>query len=305
MFGMPPALMLIVGLVLAAIGLFGGYMATTAFGLLLAEQTEPKLSFQKLAIFCIELEKDIYQFGAVVHLFNLDNKPYLIERVSFFRTDLQIISRGGYNITGWLQNEPLAQIAEDNFIKANSDGLYKIILPTKLEMTIQGSPPALLFFGNWQAILKEKVAIIKPDRIGAYNKVISLGEWNGILKQGSSVNLDSIEYMRMPEKIASPGKLSYYLIYNAHRSASFNVYGFDAVPLIKGTRGVMTFVVGTEVPSLNSGWVLLGKTYREVWADPEKLALYNALFPPDAAGKPRPFGFFAGADDQMLGVGSK
>ena len=47
---------------------------------------------------------------------------------------------------------------------------------------------------------------------------------------------------------------------------------------------------------------MLGRTYAEVWSDPEKLTLYNAIFPPDEHGKTRAFGFFSGLENEMAGV---
>jgi hypothetical protein len=105
----------------------------------------------------------------------------------------------------------------------------------------------------------------------------------------------------MPEKLSRPGPPSYFLIFNRDRSAKFDEYGFSATNLIAGNAGVMTFVVGTEQPPLLDGWTILGRTYKEVWDDPGKLAVYNALYPPDAQGNPRPFGFFSGADAAMMG----
>lgn len=63
----------------------------------------------------------------------------------------------------------------------------------------------------------------------------------------------------------------------------------------------MIFVRGQGEPPLEGGWVILGHTYKEVWSNPQKLALYNSLYPPEADGTPRPFGTFAGAEKEMMG----
>lgn len=40
---------------------------------------------------------------------------------------------------------------------------------------------------------------------------------------------------------------------------------------------------------LKDGWIALGDGFPNVWADPDKRAVYNSVYPPDEDGNPRPF----------------
>lgn len=304
---MSPLVQMVAGLLLAAVAacgtIYGGFLAKSGYDRYAASLTLPNVSFQKLAIFYIQVDENIYQLGAVIKLFNLDNQPHLINGITFDRTSFDMLPRGGYLLKQFFLNQDHAEIIEDNYIKANSEGFYKKLLPIKFEMTILGgAPPEFIFFGQWQLLFGDKRVAVAPYFYTNYDSTISMREWEDILKPTSKVNLDSLQYRTIPAKRPATGNnYANYLIYNPDRSATIDIYGFSQVPSVKGANGVMTFLRGIGEPPLENGWILLGRTYTEVWTDPKKLTLYNSIYPPGLDGKPRPFGVFAGVEQEMMG----
>lgn len=78
-----------------------------------------------------------------------------------------------------------------------------------------------------------------------------------------------------------------------------NLEGFDHTNIVAGPGGSMVWLRGEGGVSLLDGMTDMGGSYSEVWADPEKRAVYDSVYPPDASGNPRPFGVFMGCEQEM------
>lgn len=140
---------------------------------------------------------------------------------------------------------------------------------------------------------------VTPALYSAYKEAISTAEWDDLLKPQSKINIESFHYKRIPAAPAPNTTHKFYLIYSPDRSSTIDDPYIAQIPPVKGDAGIMTFIATRGSPP--EGWYILGRTYEEVWSDPEKLALYNSLVPPDQDGKPKAFGFFAGRENEMAG----
>lgn len=78
-----------------------------------------------------------------------------------------------------------------------------------------------------------------------------------------------------------------------------NLEGFDHTNIVAGAGGSMVWLRGEEMPQLGAGMTDLGSSYSEIWADSEKRAIYDSVYPPDAGGNPRPFSVFMGCEQEM------
>jgi hypothetical protein len=94
------------------------------------------------------------------------------------------------------------------------------------------------------------------------------------------------------------------MLFNTDRTAKIDVYGFDKTIAASSDNGVLVFLRGPCEPPLTGGWIILGQSYPEVWANPETLAIYTSVCPPDKHGNLKPFGVFAGCFEQMGVTGS-
>ena len=110
----------------------------------------PNISFQKFALFWVELDKESFQLGAVTKFFNLDSVPYLVKGVVFDGDSWALIPRGSYLIRKFWGFEDRFELMEDNYIKAGNEAFFKKILPIRFEMTVNGgSMPDFIMRGKW------------------------------------------------------------------------------------------------------------------------------------------------------------
>jgi hypothetical protein len=135
----------------------------------------------------------------------------------------------------------------------------------------------------------------------AYLGFITLDDWRKLLKKSSSINVDDLPYDAVPPLPPEQGATVQRLLYSNDRSAQIRNPYISRIGPIRGDNGAMAFIGYRGELAIPDGWVVLGKTYYEVWTDPQKLTLYNSLVPPDANGLPQAFGFFAGVEDEMAG----
>lgn len=265
----------------------------------------PKLSLQRAAIFYVSQGQDIFQLGMVIKLFNLDAVPYLIHGVTFSDITFNYTGRGSTVVSrAPFQIGDQAEVTEDNYIRAGDAASFKVLLPIKIGINSEhskGAPPEIITFGKWLVVIGDKTIPVEVRNYGIYEHLLSRADWDGLLKPGSAIDLDALQYKRQPAKPILTGPYGNYLIYNQDPSAVFDVFGWDAVPTQRNPQGAMTFIRGRGEPPLDSGWIVLGRTYQQVWTDSKKLALYNSIFAPDANGRPRPFGVFMGAEAEMMG----
>lgn len=265
-------------------------------------ETGQHISFQKYALFWVEIEPGAYQLRAVVKLFNQDSTPYLINSIDFSNISIGVVPRGStYLQNQIIQTGKVARIDGDNYIEAGKPGFFPVTLPVKFfAKQMGGSLPAIYTFGDWRLKIGNRPVAISPRRTSTYPTALTEKEWSVLLKTGSPIKIDDLDYEHMPPPPGA-GPDENFLLFNPDRTARIDNVWFSATPYIEGAHGVMVFVRGRGEPPLDDGWVLLGKSYPEVWDDPEKLALYNSLYAPGADGKPRPFGMFAGEEKAIMG----
>lgn len=261
------------------------------------------LSFQKYALFWVRIEENIYQIGVVTKLFNPNNRPIQITGLVFNGRRWSFFPRGSYNVMAMRQNGSHAELLEDNYLKPASDAYFKQLLPLKFEMRVNGGlMPELVLRGKWGVLLADsRTEDIVPNVYSVHEQPISSGDWDNILKPQSPINVEALTYKPFPPEPGRSAQSAYYLVFNPDRSATISNPYYDHTPYFKGEAGVMTFIGASGILVLDPGWQILGRTYAEVWSDPVKLKLYNSIFPPEQDGLPRPFGFFAGAENTMAG----
>ena len=262
----------------------------------------PNLSFQKLAVFWIDVGKDAYQIAAVTKFFNADEKAYTINGLLFDGKRWSWFPRGRSHLRGAYQNEPKAEVIEDNYIKPGSEAYFKERLPIIFDMTLEGGDmPDFVLRGNWSLTISGRTFQVSPRLYSVYPRPISERDWESLNKSGATIKIDDLYYKQIPPPPPPKAPLKYYLIYSADRTRIFDNPYFAQTPAQRGPDGVMVFICGPGEPPLGDGWSVLGNTYHEVWSDPVKLKLYNSLYPPDKDGLPRALGFFMGAENEMAG----
>jgi hypothetical protein len=260
----------------------------------------PNISFQKFALFWVEIDHEVYQLGVVAKFFNLESKPYLVNGLVFDGDGWSLFPRGVYLIRRYTVFGESVEVIEDNYIKSGNEAYFKKLLPIRFDMTIQGgSTPDFVLRGAWDLVIGATKIRVTPPLFSVFPQPISTQAWDDLTKPQSKIAVDSLHYKPMPPARPKDGLLQYYLIYSPDRSAIVDDPYFAQTLSVKSKDGVMLFIAGQGNPP--QGWIVLGRTYSEVWSDSEKLALYNSLFPPGDDGLPRPFGFFAGAENEMAG----
>ncbi|MBI5189952.1 MAG: hypothetical protein HZA22_04705 [Nitrospirae bacterium] len=98
----------------------------------------------------------------------------------------------------------------------------------------------------------------------------------------------------------APGGAVEYL--TAHQELAATNY-------VSGPGGSMVWVSGPGEPPASAGMAVLGASYTEVFADTEKRAVYESVYPPghydpggnfvEVPGEEREFGSFAGRGQEM------
>ncbi len=275
-------------------------VATTFSGLFIKwglddQRNQPNIVLRKAAFFWIEIEKDIYQIGVVIRLQNLGGKPYPVRGVALNATELKILGRG----QSYLRREPFltgarAEVTDENFMEAKSEASFKMLLPLKFPATIEHPPPPEIeFVGQWALILQKEEYPVQPELFGTFDRTISLDEWASLLNESSTISIGDISFDKPAPIVSAETPVSDFILFNPDRSATFHVRGFDQTPYARADAGAMVYVRGRGTPPLDGGWVVLGHSYEDVWADAQKRALYNAIFPPAPDGSPRRVGVFA------------
>lgn len=161
--------------------------------------TTPNISFQKYALFWVEIEPARYQLGIVLKLFNLGSNAHLIKGIKFERETWKLIPRGSYYMRRYTEFPPTAEIVEDNYIKGNSEGYYKHLLPIYIELTINGGDtPDMAIKGRWtlQFDPPQGVLLVSPGFHATYEKFISSAHWQDLLKPKSAIVFEDIHFQR-------------------------------------------------------------------------------------------------------------
>lgn len=259
------------------------------------QHDQPNIVLRRTAFFWIEIEKNIYQIGVVIRLSNFGDKAYPVRGVALNATKPTIYGRGQAYIQNIFLTGVRAEVTGENFMEAGNEASFKMLLPFKIEATIEHQPPpGIGFVGQWALILQKEEYPVQPEFFGTFDRTISLDEWASLLKASSTISIDDISFDKPAPIVSAETPVSDFVLFNPDRSATFHVFGFDQTPYARADAGTMVYVRGRGTPPLDSGWVVLGHSYEAVWADAQKRALYNAIFPPAPDGSPRPIAVFAG-----------
>lgn len=253
----------------------------------------PKITLRRFTFFWVEADKDIYQIGAVIRLFNLGDKPYLVKGVALDASKPTYYGRGQTYLRQIFVTGSRTEITDDNFMRPASDATFKMLLPIKFEATITIPPPmGILFVGQWSLLLGKIETPVEAEYFGTYNRVISKVEWSSINGPNSEIRLDDVEYQGAIKNASTSAPYKDFVLFNPDRSADFKVFGFAQTPAARASAGTIVYIRGQNEPPLDGGWTIIGRSYEEVWADPAKRALYNSIFPPEANGEPRKIAVF-------------
>ena len=153
---MSPLIQMFAGLLLAAVAacgtIYGGFLAKSGYDRHVASSVVPNISFQKIALFWVNVDEGIYQLGAVAKLFNSDSKSYSIKGLTFEGRNWTFFPRGSYHVRRLAENVDHAELMEDNYLKPNSEKYLKKLLPIKFDMTINGGEaPEFVVRGKWNS----------------------------------------------------------------------------------------------------------------------------------------------------------
>jgi hypothetical protein len=217
----------------------------------------PNISFQKLALFWVESEKEIFQIGVVAKFFNADEKPRLVKGLVFDGDSWALIPRGGSNIRRLTANEDHAELLEDNYMKGGDVAYFKKLFPVKFDMTIlAGQPPEFILRGSWDLLLQDAKIAVAPALYSTYADAMSLESWNDLLKPQSTVNVESFYYKAIPPAPPPNSTHQFYLVYNPDRSAVIEDPYVAQTPPVKTANGVMLFIGTQTVPRLDGKFLV-------------------------------------------------
>ena len=264
------------------------------------------LSLNSIRIYFIEIAKNMYQIGLVCEIANLGQRAHLIKHVNFNGDAFDIVPRSPMHfIKAFLQEDIIkGQIIGDNFLAPNKNKFFKVMLPLKVEMVIDYQPPEIIFWGEWGINIENQLINLVSNFYGNCDKTISIEIWENLLKSVPDSNIDKISLKIPPSAFDSIDKYYNFMLFNRDRTAKINFYGFSQTHSVRSDNGVLVFLRGPSKPSLTGGWMILGQSYPEVWANPKSLSIYISVYPPDANGNPRPFGAFMGSFEEMGVIGS-
>ena len=281
-----------------------------AFLLIKSAQTEKEIidiSLNSIRIYLIEVAKNMYQVGVVCEISNLDQSAHLVKDINFSGDAYDIAPRAPFHFRkAFLQEDTIkGQIIGDNFLAPNKNKFFKVMLPLKIEMVIDYQPPPeIIFWGGWDIGIENQLISVVPNFYGNYDKAIKIKTWENMLKSGSDISLEEISLKIAPDVYEFIDKYSNFMLFNKDRTAKIDVYGFDKTIAASSDNGVLVFLRGPCKPPLTGGWVILGQSYPEVWANLEKLAIYTSVYPPAKNGNLKAFGVFAGCLEEMGVTGS-
>ena len=261
---------------------------------------KPDIRINEAIVFFVLIENSHHHLGLLLKVLNLDNKSHLISKVELKRKYIDLAARGSSNILNLYNYNIDNQEVSNGFIKANQDEYVKISLPIKLDITINNPPPPeIIFYEEFCLTIDKKKILTSPQYIANYERVITVQEWDSILRADYKIDLNSCSRKIVPTEIDFNAKTNIYLVYNPDPSSKLQIYGYDQTLEVRNAHGVMFFVAGKGIPPLKNGWKILGKNYQEVWSNPHSLETYNRVFPPDENGVLRPIGAFAGREAEM------
>ncbi len=256
-----------------------------------------KITINSVKIFHVELLKDIYQIGIVCEISNIGQEGLLLKKATLKGRALDIVARAPTHIfkIHITQDTITGPIVGMTFLGTDRPSLIRVLLPIKFDMHLKYPlPPEIVFWGQWEITTEDSTISSDASYYGNYDKFIDLDTWKSLLTQRPTIDIGEVQLKAAPQYHEFRGEYCEYILYNADRSAEIEIYGFSRTQYVRNDNGTMTLLVGPSKPPLTGGWEIMGHTYPEIWADPEKLRIYNSIYPPGKNGKPKAFGAFSG-----------
>lgn len=256
-----------------------------------------KITINSVRIFHVELLKDMYQIGIVCEISNLGQEALLLKKATLKGRALDIVARAPshifkIHITDDIITGPIVGMA---FLGTDKPSLVSVLLPIKFDMQLKYPvPPEIVFWGQWEITTEDSTISSDAIYYGNHDRSIDLDTWKSLSTQRPTIDIGEVQLKAAPKYHDFTGEYCEYILYNADRSAKIEIYGFSRTQYVRNDSGTMTLLVGSSKPPVTSGWKIMGRTYPEVWADPEKLRIYNSIFPLDKNGDPKAFGAFLG-----------
>jgi hypothetical protein len=157
---------------------------------------EPKIHFQKFAIFWVSVSPNVYELGVVAKFFNEDSQSYQIKSLAFKNAESAWIPRGGYQIRRYTEFPDKLDIIIDDEVRANNVLYVKHMLPIRFEMTfIAGNTMDIrISKADWRLILDNATVKASPRAYVTYERPISLQQWTQLLRADSKINVDELPY---------------------------------------------------------------------------------------------------------------
>jgi hypothetical protein len=284
----------------AVLGIFGGYVAKQGWDAFTTEKAPANISLQSVTSFHVKVSEGVYRVGVILKLFNMSERPYLLSSIRYGVAEVRGRGPSFHYKQQPIGRDPATVPIQNNYLKGGAEGEFKLLLPlTLFSDDMQPPGPLVVFSGPWTFYASGKEVSATPQFIGTYEGILSKTEWDRLGTGITAVNLASVDYRPPPTPSSHPPR--FLLLFNPDRSAQIDSLGIEHTQIVTAEPGAMTFVITRSPLPAGTGWQVLGSTYAEVWDDPQKRALYNSIYPPAPDGEPRPFGVFAGAEDQMFG----
>jgi hypothetical protein len=166
------------------------------------QETKPVVIFPKFALYWIQKEgEDFCDLGIFIKLFNADTRAYTLNSISFATASFSIVGRGSWYIQRLIIWPKHGQTIEDRYIKAGSEGYYKILLPMKMAFTPAngsesngGPPPGLLLKAKWTVVLGQQTVEIWPEYSATYEHIMTQSEWLDLGRPTSKLDMNNLHY---------------------------------------------------------------------------------------------------------------
>jgi len=149
-------------------------------------------------------DKNVYELGLVAKLFNSDTRAYTINGIGYTAgpsSKFELVGRGSWILARLAVFPPHAQSVEDRYIKAGSEGYYKLLLPIGMMLTpANGSPDnsgpitGIHMLADWTFTFGKQHLKINPEYSATFERPITLAEWEALTRPGSVINLENLNY---------------------------------------------------------------------------------------------------------------
>jgi hypothetical protein len=258
---------------------------------------------QSVTTYAIEVERDTYQLGVVAKIANSSDEAEVLDSVSFDGASLDIAARGSAYIQEIHRPIAQAELTQSQLLKPGDVEHVKLLLPFRIRMLAKPPLAEFVVWGRWRIevkrdLLRRSNVDLVPEFVGSGEDPLGVQEW--ALKSGALLaEAHPVTHRLLGIRFEKSTPVESLLLFNADRSAPLNLYGYDCTNRAVSGAGALIWIRGHGRPSLPAGWTVLGTSYPGVWADPDRLAVYNAIVSPDDLGRPRPFAAFFGLEAEM------